>query len=84
LRANGESVLLNCGYGRGFSVREVASAVERVSGKNLPLEIANRRPGDLPSVVADTGKLTNVFGWTPKYADLDTIVSTALAWEKKT
>ncbi|MBA2588363.1 MAG: UDP-glucose 4-epimerase GalE [Alphaproteobacteria bacterium] len=83
LRKTGESILLNCGYGRGFSVREVASTVERVSGRTLPVEIADRRPGDLPSVVADTSRLTNILGWTPKYADLDTIVSTALAWENK-
>jgi UDP-glucose 4-epimerase len=83
LRETGQSILLNCGYGRGFSVREVATAVERVSGQTLPIEMADRRPGDLPSVVADTGRLTHILGWTPKYADLDTIVSTALAWENK-
>ena len=83
LRKAGQSILLNCGYGRGFSVREVANAVERVSGQTLALEIAERRPGDLPIVVADTGKLTNTLGWAPRYADLDTIVGTALDWEKR-
>jgi UDP-glucose 4-epimerase len=83
LRDTGQSILLNCGYGRGFSVREVITAVERVSGRTLPVGTADRRAGDLPIVVADTGKLTDVLGWKPKYADLDTIVSTALAWENK-
>jgi len=81
LRETGQSILLNCGYGRGFSVREVATAVERVSGRTLPIEMADRRPGDLPSVVADTSRLTHILGWAPKHADLDIIVDTALAWE---
>jgi UDP-glucose 4-epimerase len=83
LRATGQSIVLNCGYGRGFSVREVVTAVERVSGRTLPVEMADRRPGDLPIVVADTSRLKNMLGWTPKYGDLDTIVRTALAWETK-
>jgi UDP-glucose 4-epimerase len=83
LRRTGESILLNCGYGRGFSVREVVSAVERVAGHGIATEVADRRPGDLPSVVADTNRLKNMLGWTPQYADLDTIVRTALAWEEK-
>jgi UDP-glucose 4-epimerase len=83
LRLSGQSILLNCGYGRGFSVREVVSAIERISGKKLPVEMADRRPGDLPIVVADTTRLTDTLGWVPKYADLDTIVNTALAWENR-
>jgi UDP-glucose 4-epimerase len=83
LRKTGESILLNCGYGRGFSVREVVSAVERVSGRSLATEVAERRPGDLPSVVADTARLKNMLSWKPNYDDLDTIVRTALAWEEK-
>ena len=83
LRNTGQSILLNCGYGRGFSVREVLSAVERISGRALPFEMADRRPGDLPIVVADISKLTDSLGWAPKYADLDKIVRTALAWENR-
>jgi len=83
LRNTGQSILLNCGYGQGFSVREVVSAVERMAGYEIKTEVADRRPGDLPSVVADTSRLKDLLGWAPKYADLDTIVSTALAWEKK-
>jgi UDP-glucose 4-epimerase len=83
LRNTGQSILLNCGYGRGFSVREVVTAVERISGRTLPVELAVRRAGDLPIVVADTSKLTQILGWTPKYADLDIIIRTALAWENR-
>jgi UDP-glucose 4-epimerase len=83
LRQGGQSVLLNCGYGRGFSVREVVTAVERVSQRKLSVDVAPRRPGDLAVVIANTGKLKDILGWTPRYADLDTIVRTALAWENK-
>src|SRR5205814_79222 len=81
LRNGGESLLLNCGYGRGFSVREVAAAVERLSNQALAIEEAPRRPGDLASVVANTTKLSKVLNWKPKHDDLETIVTTALNWE---
>ncbi|HKY18665.1 MAG TPA: hypothetical protein VJL82_07000, partial [Rhizomicrobium sp.] len=83
LRDGGPSVLFNCGYGRGFSVREVAAEVGRVNGKPLAIEYAPRRPGDLGIVVAQTAKLTKTLGWTPKYQDLETIVKTALTWERR-
>jgi len=83
LRGDGQSLLINCGYGRGFSVREVAATVERVSGQKLKIEEAPRRPGDMASVIANTGKLSNILGWKPAHADLDTIVTTALNWEKR-
>jgi UDP-glucose 4-epimerase len=83
LRSERDSLLLNCGYGRGFSVREVVSAVERAAGKKLDVELAERRPGDIGIVVAQTGRLTQRLGWKPQHADLDVIVRTALAWEKQ-
>jgi len=83
LRGGGASVLLNCGYGRGFSVREVAAAVERLSNRKLEIELAARRPGDLAIVVAETAKLSKLLNWKPQYDDLDTIVTTALNWERK-
>ena len=83
LRHEGKSLLLNCGYGRGYSVREVVSAVERAAGKRLPADMAPRRPGDLAIVVARTDNLTALLGWKPQHADLDEIVQTALAWEKQ-
>lgn len=83
LRKDGTSLLLNCGYGRGYSVREVVSAVERATGKPIAVEIAPRRPGDLATMVAETGKLANQLGWKPQHADLDVIIQTALAWERR-
>jgi UDP-glucose 4-epimerase len=83
LRKGADSLLINCGYGRGFSVRQVAATVERVSGQKIKIEEAPRRPGDMASVVANTGKLSRILGWKPKYADLDTIVTTALNWERR-
>jgi len=83
LRKGGDSLLINCGYGRGFSVREVAAMVERVAGQKLEIELAPRRPGDMASVIANTAKLSRILNWKPRYADLETIVSTALAWERR-
>ena len=84
LRNGGMSLLLNCGYGRGYSVREVVSAVERATGKSLAVETADRRPGDMATVVAGTEKLARLLDWKPQYADLDVIVQTALNWERRT
>jgi UDP-glucose 4-epimerase len=83
LRTEGTSLLLNCGYGRGYSVREVVTAVERATGKALPVELAPRRPGDLGIVVAQTERLKTQLGWKPQHASLDVIVKTALAWERR-
>jgi UDP-glucose 4-epimerase len=83
LRSTGQSILLNCGYGRGFSVRQVAAAVERISGQALKIELAPRRPGDLAIVVADTARLSEILNWKPSHGDLDTIVTTALNWERR-
>lgn len=78
-----ESLTLNCGYNRGFSVLEVLDAVERVSGVKLQRTLAPRRPGDPPSLVADNRRILETFRWQPRYGNLDTIVTHALAWERK-
>lgn len=83
LRKGGDPLLINCGYGRGFSVRQVAATVERVAGQALKIEEAPRRPGDMASVIANTAKLSKTLGWKPKYDDLDVIVTTALDWERR-
>ena len=83
LRLRGPSGVFNCGYGRGFSVRQVISAVERVSGQRLRVVECPRRPGDPPAVVADPSRLKALFGWTPHYDVLDQIVEHALAWESR-
>ena len=83
LRDGGKSATLNCGYGHGYSVREVLAAVEKVSGEPLRITEKPRRPGDPPALVAVAKKIQRILGWTPKFDDLDTIVRTSLEWERK-
>jgi UDP-glucose 4-epimerase len=78
-----ESYTLNCGYNRGFSVLEVLNAVDRVAGVQLKRTMAERRAGDPDALVADNTRILETFRWQPKNANLDTIVTHALAWEKK-
>ena len=82
LRASGESTVLNCGYGHGFSVREVLETVRKISGENFPIDEQPRRAGDPPRLIARADRIRDRLGWTPRYADLETIVSTALEWAK--
>ena len=83
LRNQGESTTLNCGYGHGFSVREVLDSVQRVHGAPLNITEEPRRAGDPPILIAKADKIRKVLGWTPRYDDLDFIVKTSLQWEKK-
>lgn len=83
LRSGGDSVVLNCGYGRGHSVRDVLRAVERANGGPIPVVEAPRRDGDTPFLIADAAKIRQVLGWTPRCDDLDLIVGSALAWERR-
>jgi UDP-glucose 4-epimerase len=83
LRAGGESEVLNCGYGNGFSVLDVVSSVKRVSQRDLAVRMGPRRPGDPAAIVARAERISAVLGWKPNLADLDTIVGHALAWEKR-
>jgi UDP-glucose 4-epimerase len=83
LRDGGKSATLNCGYGHGYSVREVLSAVERANGAPLNITEEPRRAGDPPELVAVAEKIRKVLGWTPQFDDLDTIVRTSLEWERK-
>jgi UDP-glucose 4-epimerase len=83
LRAGGASVTLNCGYGHGFSVREVVEVVKRVSGVDFKVEIAPRRPGDPAQIVAASDRARAMLGWTPQYDDLAIIIAHALAWEQR-
>jgi UDP-glucose 4-epimerase len=75
-----KSVVYNLGNGAGHSVFEVIRAVERVSGRKVPMRIDARRPGDPAALVAASDLLRSETGWTPRFADLDEIVRTALAW----
>ena len=83
LESGGTSTTLNCGYGHGYSVREVIDAVERAAGTRLHVREEPRRAGDPPSLIAGASRIRETLGWTPRYDDLDKIVSTALAWERK-
>ncbi len=82
LEDKGQSTTLNCGYGHGYSVREVLRAVERANGEALNIVERERRLGDPPKLIAECKKIKDVLGWIPKYDDLDAIVTSALAWEK--
>ena len=81
LRAGGDNLVANCGYGRGFSVLEVIETVKRVWGRDFPVELSARRPGDPAAIVASPALIEERLGWQPQHADLDEIVATALAWE---
>ncbi|MGA7975031.1 MAG: GDP-mannose 4,6-dehydratase, partial [Pseudolabrys sp.] len=83
LRQDGASAVFNCGYGHGASVLEVLAAVKRVSGIDFPVEITGRRPGDPAALVADVSRIRSTLDWQPQFDDLDTIVSHALAWERR-
>jgi UDP-glucose 4-epimerase len=83
LAGGGPSIALNCGYGRGASVREVIKAVSRVIGRDLPAVESPRRPGDPPALIADPTRLKSDFGWRPKHDDLHEIISTAYEWERR-
>jgi len=78
-----ESLTLNCGYGRGFSVLEVLDSVDRVTNMRLERRLAPRRAGDPPALIADNKAILAALPWRPARADIDTIVADALAWERR-
>jgi len=81
LRSGGESTVMNCGYGQGYSVREVVAAVKRVSGVDFETRLMPRRAGDPATLIAAADRIRQTLGWEPKLDDLDTIIRHALAWE---
>jgi UDP-glucose 4-epimerase len=83
LRRGGGNATFNCGYGHGYSVLEVLEAARRVSGRNFPVEYAPRRPGDPAELVADVSRIHTALDWRPMYVTLDTIITHALAWERR-
>ncbi len=78
---NKKSEILNCGYGRGFSVKEVVSAVKRVTNTNYTVVETDRRAGDPAKLISKADKIQSVLGWKPKHNDLDFIIKTAFDWE---
>lgn len=82
MNEGGDSQVLNCGYGRGFTVREVIDVVQRLSGVAFRVSETGRREGDPEALMADNSRIRRTLDWQPAYDDLDTIVQTALDWER--
>jgi len=80
---NQESNIINCGYGKGFSVKDVLAKVNEVNQKTIAIETGGRRAGDSAMLVSDTSKLSSLLHWKPKHNDLSFIIKTAIDWEKK-
>jgi len=83
MAAGGESDVLNCGYGRGFTVREVIDVVRQQAGCDFPVAESPRRAGDPGALMADNQRIRRVLGWSPRHDDLEVIVRTALDWERQ-
>ena len=83
LISNGNSDLFNCGYGRGYSVKEIVQNLNNILGKEIKVEIGNRREGDSKMIVSDVSKFKKFFKWEPKSNDIKKILESAIKWEKK-
>ncbi|HHG73664.1 MAG TPA: UDP-glucose 4-epimerase GalE [Persephonella sp.] len=81
LMEDGESDVFNCGYGHGYSVKQVVETAKKVTGIDFPVEETGRREGDPAVLVADSGKIKQKLGWKPKFDDLEYIIKTAWNWE---
>ena len=83
LRAGAPSTVYNCGYGRGLSVRQVVDGVSHVIGRPLPVAEGPRRPGDPPTLISDPSRIKAALGWQPAHDDLEGIIRSAIAWERR-
>jgi UDP-glucose 4-epimerase len=83
LRNGGPSLICNCGYGRGYSVKEVVEVVKRVSGVDFEVHITGRRPGDPAAIVAQADLIRRELNWRPQRDNLEAIVKQALDWERR-
>lgn len=81
MRTDNKPLLLNCGYGRGYSVREVLDTVQAVAGRRIDIRQGPRRAGDPPALVANASAIRKRLGWVPQHDNLEVIVRTALDWE---
>lgn len=81
LEHGGKSDTYNVGYGRGYSVFNVHSALQRVTGKKIPMRCETRRPGDPASIIADSAKIRTELGWVPAHDDLDDMIESQYRWE---
>ncbi|QER41249.1 UDP-glucose 4-epimerase GalE [Thermodesulfobacterium sp. TA1] len=83
LMSNGKSLVLNCGYGIGFSVKEVVKTVKKVTNIDFKVVETERRPGDPPVLIADNKKIKTILSWEPEFQSLETIIKHAWDWEQK-
>ncbi|MBF0440636.1 MAG: UDP-glucose 4-epimerase GalE [Oligoflexales bacterium] len=83
LMENGDSDIFNCGYGTGYSVKDVIGTTERVFGRKLPVEMGSRRSGDASFVVANPEKIKKKLGWVPYHNKLEEIILSSYDWEKR-
>lgn len=83
LEAGGPSGIFNCGYGHGYSVREIVEAVKRASGVDFSVVESPRRAGDPPALVSNPARIRSTMGWQPSHDDIDGIALSAYAWEKR-
>ncbi|MBC6413827.1 MAG: UDP-glucose 4-epimerase GalE [Chromatiales bacterium] len=83
LLQGGESTIFNCGYGHGYSVKEILNAVKRISCNDFKIINSARRAGDPPVLVADNNKIKKILNWQPHYDNIDIIIESALNWERK-
>ena len=79
----GDSDICNLGYGKGLSVLEIVERVRKISKVNYPSKVVGRRNGDPSRIVANSNKMMTKYNWKPKFEDIDSIISTALNWEKQ-
>ncbi len=79
---NKKSFILNCGYGKGYSVLQLANKLKKIN-KNLKINFIKRRPGDVSQVFSDTKKFKKILKWKPRYNNIDKIIKSAINWEKK-
>ena len=82
LKENKKSFTLNCGYGKGYSVLQIANKFKKIK-KNTQINFMNKRPGDIAQVYSDTKKFKKLLRWKPKYNDIKKIIKSAIIWEKK-
>jgi UDP-glucose 4-epimerase len=82
LKKNNRSFILNCGYGKGFSVKEIVSIFKKIK-KNLVIKYQKRRAGDIAEVYSNTERLKKLFDWKPRYNNINKIINSAISWEKK-
>lgn len=83
IAAPADSLTMNCGYGRGYSVLEVLDAVDRVTNNRIARVMSPRRAGDPDSLISDNRRIKATLPWQPRHAELDQIVTHALNWERK-